>query len=70
MVLRFSKEVHFLQFGADLSRKPKSVKLIYIFAYESSNYTLRNGGRVTVLEIVAIKISKKMLTQQNFNKIL
>ena len=29
MVLKLSKKVHFLQFCADLSQKPKSVKAIY-----------------------------------------
>ena len=34
MVLKLSKKVHFLQFCADLSKKSKSVKAIYIYAYE------------------------------------
>ena len=36
MVLKLSKKVHFLQFCADLSQKPKCVKAIYI--YESGFY--------------------------------
>ena len=40
MVLKLSKKVHFLQFCADLSKKSKSVKAIYIYASESSHYTL------------------------------
>ena len=32
--LKLSKKVHFLQFCADLSKKSKSVKAIYIYAYE------------------------------------
>ena len=40
MVCKLSKKVHFLQFCADLSKKSKSVKAIYIYASESSHYTL------------------------------
>ena len=35
VVLKFSKKVHFLQFSADLSKKPKSFKTIYICTSES-----------------------------------
>ena len=38
MVLKLSKKVHFLQFCADLSKKSKSVKIIYICVSESSHY--------------------------------
>ena len=34
------KKVHFLQFWADLSQKPKCVKAIYIYGYEIFNYSL------------------------------
>ena len=34
------KKVYFLQFWADLNKKPKSVKAIYIYGSESSHYTL------------------------------
>ena len=44
MVRKLSKKVHFLQFCADLSKKSKSVKAIYIHAYESSRYTLSENG--------------------------
>ena len=37
MVLKLSKKVYFLQFYADLPKKPKSVKVIYIYASESSH---------------------------------
>ena len=40
MVLKSSKKVHFLQFCADLSKKFKSVKATYVYASESSHYTL------------------------------
>ena len=40
MVLKLPKKVHFMQFCAYLSKKPKSVKAIYIHASESSHYTL------------------------------
>ena len=38
MVLKLSKNVHFLEFCADLSKKPKSIEIIYIYASESSHY--------------------------------
>ena len=34
MVLKLSKKVHFFQFCADLSRKSKTIKVIYIYASE------------------------------------
>ena len=40
MVLKLAKKVYLLQFCADLSKKSKSVKAIYIYASESSHYTL------------------------------
>ena len=40
MVRRLSKKAHFLQFCAELSKKSKSVKVIYIYASESSHYSL------------------------------
>ena len=75
MVCKLSRKGHFLQFCADLSKKSKSVKAIYIYASESSHYTLPENGMVYRVpsqryEIVAFKISKKMLTQLKFNKIL
>ena len=36
MVFKLSKKVHFLQFCADLSKKSKSIKAIYIYASERS----------------------------------
>ena len=39
-------KVHFLQFCADLSKKPKSVKAIYIYETESSDYTLSENDIV------------------------
>ena len=74
MVLKLSKKVHFLQFYNNLSKKSKSVKAIYIYAPESSLYTFSEkvwgtGVWATAHEILAIKISKKVLTQQEFNKI-
>ena len=65
--------MHFLQFCVDLNKKPKSVKAIYIYASERSHYTLSENDIVfwaTLHEILAIKISKKMLTQQKSTKIL
>ena len=46
MVLKLSKKVHFLQFCADLSQKPKSVKAIYIYGSESSYYSLSENDMV------------------------
>ena len=46
MVLKLSKKVHFLQFCADLRKKPESVKAIYIYASESSHYTLSQNDIV------------------------
>ena len=40
MIYKLSKKVHFLQFCADLSKKSRSVKAIYIYASESSHYIL------------------------------
>ena len=44
MVLKLSKKVHFLEFCADLSKKSKSVKAIYIYASERSCYALPENG--------------------------
>ena len=38
--------MHFLQFCADLSKKSKSVKAIYIYVTETSCYTLSENGIV------------------------
>ena len=46
MVRKLSKKVYFLQFYADLSKKSKSVKAIYIYASEGSHYTLSENGIV------------------------
>ena len=46
MVLKLSKKVHFLQFCADLSKKSKSIKAIYIYASERSRYALSENGIV------------------------
>ena len=40
MVLKLSKKGIFLQFCADLSKKSKSIKAIYIYASEKSRYGL------------------------------
>ena len=44
MVCKLSIKWHFLQFCADLSKKSKSVKAIYIYASESSHYTLSENA--------------------------
>ena len=40
MVLKLSEELQYLQFCAHLNQKHKSVKTIYIYASESSYYSL------------------------------
>ena len=44
--LNYLKKVYFLQFCADLSKKSKSIKTIYIYASERSRYTLSENGIV------------------------
>ena len=39
-------KLHYLQFCADPSKKPKSVKTIYIYGPESSHYTLSGNDMV------------------------
>ena len=47
MVLKLSKEVHFMQFCAGLSKKPKSVKAIYMFVSSKiCHYTLSENSMV------------------------
>ena len=71
MVLKLSKKLQFLQFCDDLNKISESVTAIYIYASESSHYTISENDIVigvwtTAHEILAIKISKKMLTRQKF----
>ena len=46
MVFKLSKKVHFLQFCADLSKKSKSIKAIYKYVSERSQYALSENGIV------------------------
>ena len=46
MLCKLSKKVQFLRFCAYLSKKSKSVEEIYIYASESSHYTLAENGMV------------------------
>ena len=46
MVCKLPKKGHFLQFRADVSKKSKSVKAIYIYASESYNYTISENAMV------------------------
>ena len=46
MILKLSRKAHILQFSADLSKKSKSIKAIYIYAPESSRYALSELGIV------------------------
>ena len=61
VVLKLFKKMYFMQFCADLCKKPEPVKAIYIYASESSLYTLSENdivyrGWATANEILAIKI--------------
>ena len=51
MVHKLSKEVYFLQFCADFSKEFNFVKAIYIYASESSYYTLSENGMVYISDI-------------------
>ena len=46
MVLKLSKKMHYLQFCADLSKKLKSIKEIYIYACERSRYAFSENDMV------------------------
>ena len=46
MVVKLPKKVHCLQFCADLNKKSKSIKAIYIFAPERSRYAFSENGFV------------------------
>ena len=46
MVCKLSKKVYFLQLCADLRKKSKSIKAIYIYTSESSLSTLSENGIV------------------------
>ena len=46
VILKLSKKVYFLQFCADRRYKPESVKAIYIYGSESSNYSLSENDMV------------------------
>ena len=75
VVLNLSRKVNFLQFCADFSKKPKSVKVIYIFYLNVLTAHFQKtiwfiGVWATLYEILAIKISKNMLNQQEINKII
>ena len=46
MDVKLSKKVYFVQFTAELSKKPGPVKAIYINVSESSHYRLSENGMV------------------------
>ena len=46
MGLKLPKKVYFLQFCGDLSKNSKSAKVIYIYASESSYYSLSENDMV------------------------
>ena len=63
MVHKLSKNVHFLQFCADLIKKSKSIKVIYIYASKISRYALSENGIVyyallTVSEIFGFEVKE------------
>ena len=43
---KLPKKLYFLEFCADLSKKSRSVKAFYIYASESSHYTLSENDMV------------------------
>ena len=75
MALNLSVKMNFLQFCTDFSKNPKSVKAIDIFQLKVLTTHFQKmikfiGVWATLYEILAIKISKNMLNQQKFNKII
>ena len=75
MILKLPKKVNCLQFCADLSKKTKPVKQFTYMHLKVIIILLQKmiwfvGAWATIHEILAIKISIKMLTQQKSNKIL
>ena len=46
MVLKLSKKVQYLQICADLKKKSKYIKAIYIYTSERSRYALSENGIV------------------------
>ena len=44
MVIKLSKIVSFLHFFADVSNKSKAVIAVYVYAFESSCFTLFENG--------------------------
>ena len=74
MALNFSRKVHVLQLCAEFSKKPKYVKAICIFHPKVHTIFFHMiwfiGVWAILYEILAIKILRNMLNQQNFNKII
>ena len=76
VVLKLSKKVHLLQYYADPNKKPKSVKAIHMYAsvrshcIRTENNIVYKGLSHRSWDISDIKLSKKILTQQKFNKVL
>ena len=74
MILKLPRVVHFLKVCADLSKKANSVKAIYLYPSKrplhtySENNMFYRGLRNSSQDIEEENI-KKVLTQQNFNKI-
>ena len=52
MVLKLSKKNAFLEFFADLSKKSKSIKAIYIYASERSRNALSENGIVYYADLL------------------
>ena len=64
IVLKLSQNMHFLQFCADLSKKSKHIKAIYIHASERARCALSENGTVyyamisTVSEILGFEVKE------------
>ena len=75
MVLKLSKIVQFLQICADDSKKPKYNKTIHFYPSERPHHALSENSIfmqeseiLTVHKILKNEISRKVLTQQKFDK--
>ena len=66
MVLKLPKEVHLWQICADLSKKSKSIKNIYLYPSERLHHAISENS---MFYRGLNNSSKKVLTHQRFNKI-
>ena len=55
MVLKLSKNMYFLQFCADLSKKSKYIKAIYIYASERARCALSENGSFLCYDLLFLR---------------